>query len=400
MAGTETPYHHGSHRRLLWPVDDPPSQAKVHAIIVPTIRPVAYLKEAGRLALLHGCPLVTLHSREQTSVQAAARYLDQAVDLIAIGIPDGAHLRKPAMETSRLLAGTIFERTTDVSAKRNLGLTLSHILDWERVVFLDDDIRVPDASDLSRAVGLLDAHTAVGLGVGGFPDNSVVCHAFREAGGRQETFIGAGALAVEVKGNRSFFPEVYNDDWFYVMDAGGRLKSVATIGQAVQKPYDPFWPERARAEELGDVLAEGVFWLFDQGKSATDGDLAHWWDFLQRRRRFIEHVLGMVNRAGAIASAKREHVEQALQAALARLALIKPELCLAYLRAWANDQNQWHDHIECLQPQLSREAAVKSLARISEIPLTWYIRRDGAVQDRPTATGGQHALQSVSPTTP
>ena len=151
------------------------------------------------------------------------------------------------LETSRLLAGTIFERRTDVSTKRNLALVLSHLLRWKRVVFLDDDIRVPDPADLRRAVSLLDTHTAVGLGIGGFPDNSMVCHAFREAGGSQETFIGAGALAVDVKRNRSFFPNIYNEDWFFVLDAGKRLQQVATVGQVIQDPYDPYRPERARS---------------------------------------------------------------------------------------------------------------------------------------------------------
>ena len=66
----------------------------------------------------------------------------------------------------------------------------------------------------------------------------------------------AGALAVDVKRNRSFFPNIYNEDWFFVLDAGKRLQQVATVGQVIQDPYDPYRPERARAEELGDVLAK------------------------------------------------------------------------------------------------------------------------------------------------
>ena len=130
----------------------------------------AYLREAAAAARTLGCPLVTLHSRRWTSAYAAARYyIDQAVDLIAIDVPEPAHLRLPALETSRLLAGTIFERRTDVSTKRNLALLLSHMLRWKRVVFLDDDIQVPDPDDLSKAVSLLDTHTAVGLASGAFP---------------------------------------------------------------------------------------------------------------------------------------------------------------------------------------------------------------------------------------
>ena len=239
MAGTETPHHHGDHRHLVWKADDSSPQAKVNAIIVPTARPVAYLKDAAAAALSLDCPLITLHSQKWTSVHEAFQYLGQSIDLIAIDMPEAGELRLPPLETTRLLAGTIFERRTDVSTKRNLALVLCHALGWKRVVFLDDDIRVPNPADLRKAAGLLDTHTAVGLRIGGFPDNSMVCHAFRKPGGRQATFVGGGALAVEVKRNCSFFPNVYNEDWFYMLNAEKRLQSVATVGEVLQYPYDP-----------------------------------------------------------------------------------------------------------------------------------------------------------------
>ena len=226
-------------------------QCKVDAIIVPTARPVALPEGSGRRrAYPWAARWSPCTARDGRAPTTAAAHLDPAVDLIAIDVPEAAHLRLPELATSRLLAGTIFERRTDVSTKRNLALVLSHMLRWKRVVFLDDDIRVPDPDDLSKAVGLLDTHTAVGLRIGGFPDNSMVCHAFREAGGWQETFIGGGALAVEVKRNRSFFPNVYNEDWFFVLDAGKRLQSVATVGEVLQDPYDPYRVERARARRV------------------------------------------------------------------------------------------------------------------------------------------------------
>ncbi len=185
MPGTKTPDHHGDHRRLLWQADETTPPAKVDAIIVPTVRPMDSLADAARAARFLGCPLVTLHTPGRTSASEADKHFRRSLGLIAIDVPESAQLRLPVLETSRLLAGTIFERPSDVSTKRNLGLLLSHMLRWKRVVFLDDDIHVPDPADLSRAVSLLDTHTAVGLRVGGFPDNSVVCHAFRDAGGWQ-----------------------------------------------------------------------------------------------------------------------------------------------------------------------------------------------------------------------
>jgi len=364
MAETQTPDHHGSHRRLIWPADESTRRGRVDAIIVPTVRPLEYLQDAAVAARFLGCPLVTLHSPGRTRASAAAFNLDfWSLHLIAIDVPGPAHLRLPELKTSELLKGTIFERRTDVSTKRNLGLLLSHMLHWKRVVFLDDDIRVPHQADLAKAASLLGTHAAVALGIDGFPDNSVVCHAFREAGGSQDTFIGGGALAIDLERNFSFFPNIYNEDWFFVLDAAKGLQSVATVGRVIQDKYDPYLPERARAEEFGDVLAEGTFWLLDQGRSASDGDLAHWRNFLAKRKRFIEQVLSMVERTTGPESAERQRKAEALNAALGRLAEITPELCVDYMQALVTDQERWQAHIQAIrrQPKLSQEEALGSL---------------------------------------
>ncbi|MBE1469836.1 hypothetical protein [Kibdelosporangium phytohabitans] len=52
-------------------------------------------------------------------------------------------------------------------------------------------------------------------------------HAFRDAGGQQDTFIG-GALAVGRKSFTSFFPNIYNEDWFFLLDDTGLRPSAVT----------------------------------------------------------------------------------------------------------------------------------------------------------------------------
>src|SRR5215472_9028520 len=276
MALRETPDHHGSHRHLLW-MPERPSPGTVDAIVVPTIRHPRCLETARRLSAELGCTLLTLHSGKWTSAKAAPAHAGPRPPRhIAIDIPPLAELRLPSFDTTRLTAGMFLGRRKDTSAKRNLALMLAYLLDWQRIAFLDDDIEVPRSGDLRNAAGLLDTYNAVGLSIGGFPDNSVVCHAYRLIGGDQDSFIGGGALAVETTRNRSFFPDIYNEDWFYLLDPEKGLQTLAVTGKVVQSPYEPFREERARMEELGDVLAEGIFWLLDQDHTLADADSKHW----------------------------------------------------------------------------------------------------------------------------
>jgi hypothetical protein len=407
VQSTETPDHHGSHRDLLWAADDAGRRQGIDAIIVPTARRPAYLTEAAALAHALDCTLVTLHSKQWTSAAKAAQRLPQDIDLLAVDVPDPAQLRLPAWETSRLLAGTVFERRTDTSAKRNIALLLSRMLGWSRVLFLDDDITELDPDDVRRASGLLDMYNAVGLHVGGFPDHSVVCHAYRQAGGSQKAFIGGGALAVHLERCTSFFPDIYNDDWFFLLDGDKGIQPVGVTGTVRQFPYDPFrTPDRARGEELGDVLAEGIYWLLDQGGSVTDADEAHWVKFLVRRRRFIERVLKMVEQDGTLESAERARRIAALKGSLGRLQLITPGLCENYLRAWAADRQRWQRNlqkssirsIQRLSGQQRRQLAVAALSRPGARRLTW----EPGVQGRtlctvsPLTTQASHALEHDS----
>jgi hypothetical protein len=340
--------HHGSHRSLLKFITTPSSEpGAVDAIFVPTARTVGYLRTAIGLAAKLDCPLVTLHSRHSKAAEAQRLAKENQVTLVAIDMDFVARETLPVFATTTLLAGTRFERRTDTSKKRNLGLLLARILGWKRIVFLDDDIDIPTPHHLTEAVRQLHKFNGVGLTVTGYPDNSVVCHANRETGGFQDTFIGGGALAVNAAAHRSFFPEIYNEDWFFLLSETSQLQPIArTSGIAVQKPYDPYAnDQRARGEEFGDTLAEGVFWLLDQGRRVHEADERYWVDFLNKRRNFITDILDRVDKIGATAE-ERGRIKAALRAARGRSERITPDLCMQYLLALRTDRVIWIRHLE------------------------------------------------------
>ncbi|MBB5131155.1 hypothetical protein HNP84_000861 [Thermocatellispora tengchongensis] len=324
--------------------------------------------------------LVVLCSRWADAEKALVVARRGGVNVLAVDVPEAQRVELPEFATTALLAGTKFEWRTDTSLKRNIGLALARMRGWDRIVFLDDDIEVRDPDDLVRAAGLLNLYEAVGLFIGGMPDNSVVCHANRYVGNSQDTFVGGGALVVDPVRVTSFFPQIYNEDWFYLLDRA-RLRRVATVGLAVQAPYDPFaWPGRARTEEFGDVLAEGLFALLHTGGTVREADRVYWAEFLGVRRSFIKGVLSRVEaRAQGV---EDERIAASLRVALARLWLIDPGLCQDYLEAWQADRSAWRRYVRRLPVGVSTTDALRVLGLDR-----WFVDRNLSSPDREPALG-------------
>jgi hypothetical protein len=344
-----TARQHRSHQDLLTQVRAVEApQAGLDAIIVPNARPAAYLKHAIAAAKRLDAHLLLLCSLRASAADAALEAKLAGVRVTALDmdlLPPGV---VPGFATDGLLRSGRFHRNVDTSRKRNLGLLIALLSGWKRILFLDDDIELPSPADLTAAAGLLEAHPVVGLRNAGMPDNSVVCHALRDIGAAQDTFIGGGALVVGEPAFSSFFPNIYNEDWFFLLD-GRRLRSTAMTGSAVQGPYDPYRDtSRARGEELGDTLAEGVYGLFDSGLGLADAHEGYWREFLPDRRRIIRTTIEQVQES-AIEPAPKARMVASLKAAIGRSHLITPQLCVQYLRAWQEDCLCWSRHVRELR---------------------------------------------------
>jgi hypothetical protein len=186
-------------------------------------------------------------------------------------------------------------RGSGLSGKRNLGLLLARLHGWSKIAFVDDDVEVSRPDHIARLAGQLDEHQVVGMVVREFPDNSVVCHARRLARFSQDVFATGAALGTHC--NRlplSFFPDIYNDDWFFfAKEAAGRR--LLSVGNATQAEYDPFQsPDRARGEEFGDLLAEGLYALIGEEDASvpfeeqlSGATILYWSRFIEARREAI-----------------------------------------------------------------------------------------------------------------
>jgi hypothetical protein len=340
------------------------ARADIDAIIVPTIWHHTALRYALELSKSLGCQVVALCSRSASARDAAKLAHQLGARLIAVNVTGRTTL--PELQTSAMQAQ---HKLSDLSLKRNLALALARMAGWQRILFLDDDIRDIEPDDVRTAAALLDSHPVVALENAGFPDNSVVCHALRRVqtplGITQDSFIGGGAMLVAAHRVDSFFPDIYNEDWFFLLGLLERqdgAKRIATVGKVAQLPYDPFLdPFRARIEELGDCLGEGVFSLLDD-RAALDMALEsdYWKAFLEDRGSLIRRAIDATS-VVRLDPRERAKIVESLRAAQGRHRLISPEYCVRYMRAWRADRKTWHRYIGGLSRSHTPTSALAEL---------------------------------------
>jgi hypothetical protein len=232
----------------------------VDAIVVPTIRTADHLRSAVQFAADARCHLIMVYTdTPPTGLSAVLGGLrPDRVTVLTVRSGTQDRLLDPGAPLPRR---PISPAALDISRKRNLGLLIGRVCGWTRMLFLDDDIRKLSVAKLSSAAALLDDYPVVGLQVKKYPDASVVGHARRLAGRRQEPFVSGGSLLVNPQRINGYFAPVYHEDWLCIIDHL-RKGEVAIGGSVGQLRYLPFTtPERAKFEEFGDILLSGLLWL-------------------------------------------------------------------------------------------------------------------------------------------
>jgi len=326
-------------------------QGRLDAIIVPASRPACFIQPVIELAAYLGVLMVILCSK-QTKVEQVARRVARTPGArsLIVPIPYGwKHPKFPTRTSAADFKDANACRESDLSAKRNLGLLLARLHGWNKVAFVDDDVL--DTDNIALLASQLERHQVAGMRVGPHPDNSVVCHARRLAGFAQEVFVTGAVLGVHCNDRPlSFFPDIYNEDWFFFAKQAA-ARELPCVGNAKQAEYDPFVAQdRARHEEFGDLLAEGLYALFgeedprvpfyEQLDAATR---TYWSRFIEARHEVITETKTRLHRFiqpnadnGGVSSALKS-----LAAAEDQLDTITPDLCVNFLDAWRDDLEDW-----------------------------------------------------------
>jgi len=319
------------------------------ALIVPASRPAAHLQLSIRLSASLGVPLVILCSKEAKAELVAVQAVrTRGARTVVIDVSQPwSHPAFVPRTSAEVFLKASANRGSDLSMKRNIGLLLARLHGWSKVVFVDDDITSLETIDVLRLASQLEKHPVAGMVIRAHPDNSVVCHARRLIGRWQDVFVSGAVLGVRCNDlPLSFFPDIYNEDWFFfAREAAAR--DIPSVGNARQAKYDPFaTAERARGEEFGDLMAEGLYALFGLQSRRVSFDErldratpTFWSCFINARRKVINEAIG------ALCSSTNDRADSALSSLdVARRQLIdviKPELCVNFMAAWRDDLADW-----------------------------------------------------------
>jgi len=363
-------FHIESHAALLQqPTDTEVSDRALDAIVVPTIRP-QLLRTAAVLASDIGCALVVLCSTPELAMRVLTECGWPVENMLVSWVPQSVEDNWLPFLTS-VHPGNEIERScyADIARKRNVGLLLARLCGWRTIMYLDDDIRGMTATAVTRAATLTSRFMAAGFEISHYPDNSVVCHAYRLIGGRQDTFPGGSALIVDVERCDTLFPPIYNEDWLFLFDAV-QNHSVAIAGSLSQLEYQPFaHTQRAASEEFGDVIAEGLYRLLHQGTDVNGATLAYWGSVLDWRLELINHVAArLAAQSGPVVGGAL----MSLAAARKRLTAISPLACASFIHAWRTDIDAWRHTLLGL-PMLG---GLTDAARFIGLPTGWSVRSD------------------------
>jgi hypothetical protein len=341
------------------------ANTRLDAIVVPAARPAFALQDVISLSAALSVPLVILCSR-QAQVRQVARRVEKTLGAQAIVVEVPEDYRPPCdtpLTSSGDFQAASANRSSDLSTKRNIGLLLGRMCGWSKILFVDDDIRGFSPRDVRRLAGYLDRHPVASMVSRYFPDNSVVCHARRLAGFKQDVFVSGATLGVNLQHpDQSFFADVYNEDWFFFARHAAE-RSLMKIGEVSQLEYRPFAdPQRAAREEFGDLLAEGLYAAFERRSgSSFEQQLAiatrtsYWEDFKGIRLKTIAETTEALRRAQLwISEADRGSAKESLRIAQERAESISPDLCADFIVNWQEDERRWQKMLTHF-PQVRRE---------------------------------------------
>lgn len=148
---------------------------------------------------------------------------------------------------------------------RNYALIYSKLMNFKKVLFIDDDIIVPSDKLIHAIFDLLSSYNIVGANISGLPDYSIIEYLIAKLGikpSHPDNIVSGGFMAFNLdEVSSEFFINIYNEDWIWqIMHCN--LKSTK-YGEVYQIPTNIFNNYnrilgKARWQSIGEIAVDGL----------------------------------------------------------------------------------------------------------------------------------------------
>lgn len=182
---------------------------------------------------------------------------------------------------------------------RNFAMMYSKAKQFEKVLFTDDDIQVPNLNLISELFESLSEFKFAGANIEGLVDDSALGHIATDVEVINERMLSGGFMVYNPKKIDHFFLNNYNEDWIWLFLQLKNDKHLQT-GKVFQELSDPLsnYKEKIIFQEFGEIALDGILDLYKEGSYDSLIQLSFWKRMIQEREEYLELLASKAHNTG------------------------------------------------------------------------------------------------------
>lgn len=174
---------------------------------------------------------------------------------------------------------------------RNFALLYSKSNNATKVLFMDDDIQVPNLKLIDDLFNSLKDFQFVGANITGLVDDSALGHIATDLGIFNERMLSGGFMAFNPNNINHYFLNNYNEDWIwlFLQLQGKEYLQTGEVFQELSNPLANF-QNKILFQEHGEIALDGILNLFKSGFFDSLIELSFWRRMLDERKEYLRQL--------------------------------------------------------------------------------------------------------------
>jgi hypothetical protein len=176
----------------------------------------------------------------------------------------------------------------NLGVARNFALDYSLQNQYNKVLFIDDDISEIDSEKISKGFSTLKDNNFVSCRIAGLEDDSIIGHIAKKVGviDKDPRMLSGGFLFLSPTSLKHSFFNIYNEDWIIQLLEDDKEKITLPFSVKHNSIIADFSIRKILFQEIGEIIVEGLIVC----PNALSMDSDFWGDVIKKRIKFIQLI--------------------------------------------------------------------------------------------------------------